>query len=65
VPDLVLAGLEAEAPHADWPLFTGKRARDGAAIAYACRGYRCDAPTSDPDALRRAVARLAEPTPEP
>ncbi|HSK93117.1 MAG TPA: thioredoxin domain-containing protein [Candidatus Angelobacter sp.] len=59
VPDLVLASVAPGDPHAAWALFEGKSPRDGAAVAYACRGYTCDAPTSDPDELGRQVARLA------
>jgi uncharacterized protein len=59
VPDLVLATLVPDAPHAAWPLFVGKVARQGRATAYACRGYACDEPTHDPVRLGEQVARLA------
>jgi uncharacterized protein YyaL (SSP411 family) len=58
VPDLVLAGVAPADPHADWPLFAGKGPRGGAATAYACRGYACDEPTTDPDRLHEQVAAL-------
>jgi uncharacterized protein len=60
VPDLVLACLEAGAPHAGWPLFEGKVSERP--TAFACRGYACDAPTGDPDELVAQVARLAPAT---
>jgi uncharacterized protein YyaL (SSP411 family) len=47
-PDLVIGVVAPGAPHARWPLFAGKVARDGVATAYVCRGYACDAPTADP-----------------
>ena len=52
-----LASVQTGDPHAAWPLFAGKVARDGAAMAYACRGYACDEPTADPVAAGRAGAR--------
>ena len=61
LPDLVVTGVEAAAPHAEWPLYEGKAPREGQPTAYACRGYRCDAPTADPAALRLQVASLADP----
>jgi uncharacterized protein YyaL (SSP411 family) len=59
VPDLVLATVAAGEAHARWPLFDGKLARNGSATAYACRGYACDEPTSDPARLREQVRALA------
>ena len=61
VPDLVLATVGPEDPHAAWPLFVGKVARAGIATAYACRGYACDEPTTDPDRLSEQVRQLAAP----
>ena len=61
VPDLVLASVSDGDPHAGWPLFAGKVARAGAATAYACRGYACDDPTTDPDRLSEQVQELAVP----
>jgi uncharacterized protein YyaL (SSP411 family) len=58
VPDLVLTSVAPGAPHAEWPLYEGKVARDAAATAYACRGYACDAPTSDARTLEGQVAVL-------
>jgi uncharacterized protein YyaL (SSP411 family) len=60
VPDLVLAAVAAHDGHLAWPLFQGKVAREGRATAYACRGYACDEPTTDPDRLREQVAALAD-----
>ena len=58
VPDLVLAQAAPGDPHATWALFDGKVARDGRATAYACRGYACDEPTTDPDRLATQVSGL-------
>jgi uncharacterized protein YyaL (SSP411 family) len=35
------------------PWIEGMTARDGVAAAYVCRNFACEAPTSDPDTLRR------------
>ncbi len=43
VPSLVLAGGRGASP----ALLVGKSVREGAALAYVCQGFRCDAPTSD------------------
>ncbi|CAN5358124.1 thioredoxin domain-containing protein [soil metagenome] len=58
VPDLVHTSVAPYDAHADWPLFVAKTARDGIPTAYACRGYTCDEPTTDPDRLREQVAGL-------
>jgi uncharacterized protein YyaL (SSP411 family) len=57
-PDLVIGVVVPDAPHADWPLFADKGARGGAATAYVCRGYTCDAPTTDPAEANAQVAAL-------
>jgi uncharacterized protein YyaL (SSP411 family) len=59
VPDLVLTALDDGEAHAGWPLYAGKAARDGRPTAYACRGYACDEPTSDPKRLSEQVRALA------
>ena len=59
VPDLVLTAVSEGDAHAQWPLHAGKVARGGAATAYACRGYACDAPTADPSRLAEQVRALA------
>ena len=41
-----------------WPLFEGKVPRDGLATAYVCRGYACEAPTTDPSEAAAQVARM-------
>ncbi|CAN5266673.1 thioredoxin domain-containing protein [soil metagenome] len=61
VPDLVLTSVAADDPHAAWPLYEGKLARDGRATAYACRGYSCDAPTSESAEITEHVRRLGTP----
>jgi uncharacterized protein len=62
LPDLVVAAIgpgDARAMAAGWPLFTGKEARDGRATAYVCRGYACEAPTSDPAVVETGVRALS------
>ena len=59
VPDLVLTGVADGDPHAAWPLYVGKAGRDGGPTAYACRGYTCDAPTTEPSRLAEQVRALA------
>jgi uncharacterized protein YyaL (SSP411 family) len=61
VPDLVLTSVAVGDPHANWALYAGKEAREGRATAYACRGYACDEPTSDPARLAEQVAELPSP----
>ncbi|HET7303980.1 MAG TPA: thioredoxin domain-containing protein [Segeticoccus sp.] len=39
------------------PLLAGRPATDGSATAYLCRGFVCDAPTTEADALRAALSR--------
>ena len=59
VPDLVLKSVSDGDPQAAWPLYAGKAARDGRATAYACRGYACDEPTTDPGRLADQVRGFA------
>ena len=59
VPDLVLTAVSPGDLHVAWPLHAGKVAREGAATAYACRGYACDEPTTDPVRLAEQVQALA------
>ena len=59
VPDLVLTAVAEGDPHAAWPLFDGKGARNGRSTAYACRGYACDEPTTEPDRLAEQVRGLS------
>jgi hypothetical protein len=58
-PDLVIATLAPGDDLGERPLFDGKTARDGEPTAYVCRGYACDAPTSDPGTVIEQVVRLA------
>jgi uncharacterized protein YyaL (SSP411 family) len=57
-PDLIIAPLAPGSPLAGWPLFRDKLGRDGAAIAYVCRGHACEAPTGDPTVAADQVAEL-------
>jgi uncharacterized protein YyaL (SSP411 family) len=50
VPNKVVAGGDAAIP-----LLEGRQPRDGRAEAYVCEHYVCQAPTSDPDELRRLI----------
>jgi uncharacterized protein len=59
-PDLVLTGVADDDPHAAWPLYAAKVARDGRPTAYACRGYACDEPTTEPSRLAAQVQALAK-----
>ncbi len=58
-PDLVIAPLAPDDPLGERPLFRDKVAQDGTPTAYVCRGYACDAPTTDPVVVSEQVARLA------
>jgi uncharacterized protein YyaL (SSP411 family) len=48
---VVVAGAEVSTH----PLLAGRPAPDGGAAAYVCRGFVCEAPTSDPIALAALV----------
>jgi uncharacterized protein len=56
-PHIVLAGAAGEGASVV-PLLEGRgaRAADGAALAYLCERFACQAPVSDPDALRSLLA---------
>ena len=60
VPDLVVAGVALGDEHAAWRLFVGKEPRGGQATAYVCRGYACEAPTSDAAEARRQLEALSQ-----
>jgi uncharacterized protein YyaL (SSP411 family) len=49
-PNKVVAGGQA-----DIPLLEGREQRNGHAAAYVCQHYLCQAPTSDPDELRKLL----------
>jgi len=57
-PDLVIAWRTADVQLGDWPLFADKEPRGGVASAYVCRGYACEAPTSEPTTVRRQIGEL-------
>jgi uncharacterized protein YyaL (SSP411 family) len=50
------AVVVAGEPGSAHPLLAGRPGPDGGAAAYVCRGFVCDAPTSDPVALAALVA---------
>jgi uncharacterized protein len=41
------------------PLLHDRPLRDGRPTAYVCRGFACQAPVTDPDALREHLAERA------
>ena len=58
LPTLVLAGGLAD-QRGDPALLSGRTAREGQATAYVCRGYACDEPVSDSNALGAQLERAA------
>jgi len=54
-PGLVLAWAAPGSAAVDVPLLADRPARDGLATAYVCRGFVCDAPTTDPQELVRLL----------
>jgi uncharacterized protein YyaL (SSP411 family) len=59
VPGLVLvAGSGSGDPDAI-PLLNERRAVNGAATAFVCRGYSCDLPTTEPETLRQQLRTAA------
>ncbi len=61
-PDLVVASLVAgsrESSEQSWPVFADKGLREGRATAYVCRGYACEAPTTDPAVAEAQVRALS------
>jgi uncharacterized protein YyaL (SSP411 family) len=54
VPNKVVAGAGAPIP-----LLEGRELRNGHALAYVCEHYVCQAPTSDPQELRRLLTEQA------
>ncbi len=55
-PDVVLAGGDGE-DDGGVPLLTGRSVRDGAATAYVCERFACQAPVTDPVALSQLLQR--------
>jgi len=64
VPSLVLAG-GASAGAEGVALLSNREMRNGKATAYVCRGYVCDAPTTDPRLLFDQLARASRPAERP
>jgi uncharacterized protein len=63
VPTLVLAG-GAPGTSDDIGLLRDRPLRNGAATAYVCRGYSCDAPTNDPTIVQAQLTTLSVTRPE-
>ena len=58
LPNLIFIGADpAEAQSFASPLLEGRGTLNGKPAAYACEGYMCDLPTSDPEALARLLVR--------
>jgi uncharacterized protein YyaL (SSP411 family) len=55
-PDVVLAGGDGQ-DDGSVPLLAGRVARDGAATAYVCERFTCQAPVTDPAALEALLRR--------
>jgi uncharacterized protein YyaL (SSP411 family) len=58
LPALVLAGGEGDAVHGV-ALMEGRTASDGLPMAFVCRDFSCDVPTSDPGELAAQLAAAA------
>jgi uncharacterized protein YyaL (SSP411 family) len=58
-PGLVVIVGEPAGPTDDSgvPLLAGRGLVDGRAAAYVCRGMVCDRPVTEPDEVRRLLAR--------
>ena len=62
LPALVIAGGEGDAVHG-LALMEGRTASDGQPMAFVCRNFSCDVPTSDPVELAaqlRAAGRTSQ-----
>ena len=55
-PNLLLIGASEGTDSDLMPLLEDRQAVEGRVMAYLCEGYVCQAPTSDPDELRRQAA---------
>jgi uncharacterized protein len=59
IPARVLAATAGDPNASAVPLLHDRPLRDGRATAYVCRGFACQAPVTDPDALRDQLAERA------
>ncbi|MEU2781450.1 thioredoxin domain-containing protein [Streptomyces sp. NPDC007110] len=53
-PGAVVAAGAAESD--EFPLLAGRPLQQGAPVAYVCRNFTCDAPTTDPERLRETLS---------
>jgi hypothetical protein len=58
LPSRVVAWTAGREEESASPLLHGKRAPDGHALAFVCRGYACESPEADPAALEARLAAL-------
>ncbi|OEV02549.1 hypothetical protein AN218_33165, partial [Streptomyces nanshensis] len=52
---VVALGEPGSSAALDVPLLRDRPLLDGAPAAYVCRGFTCDAPVGDPEALERSL----------
>ena len=62
VPNVVFAAVPGDSSHmpellGKIPLLVGKTPLQGRSAAYVCRNFACQAPTTDPEELRRQILR--------
>ena len=60
-PNLVLASVAVGDETTGWQVFEGKQPRDGIATAFVCRGYACEAPTTEVAVAVAQVEGLSRP----
>ena len=58
VPSLIIAGGASDGI----ALMKNRPLKNGAATAYVCRGFACDAPTNDPKVVQEQLTTLSNPT---
>jgi hypothetical protein len=58
LPSRAIAWTDGRGGEDDSPLLRGKRAPEGGALAFVCRGSACEAPVASPSALEARLAAL-------